>query len=179
MGSGIKAIGGYLPLLRLDRKLAARELAWSGLGMPRAGFRAVADWDEDSLTLAVEAARGLASPAPAAFRFASTSAYFTDRAQSGIAVDALALPRSTRATDLANSRRAGTSALLDALLSGSDEIIAAGEKRPTQPGSAAQLAYGDGAAAVRTGGAESPARLVGHASLTHDLVDHYLSLIHI
>ena len=178
MGSGIKAIGGYLPLLRLDRKLAARELAWSGLGMPRAGFRAVADWDEDSLTLAVEAARGLADTAPAAFRFASTSAYFTDRAQSGIAVDALALPRSTRATDLANSRRAGTSALLDALLSGGDEIIAVGEKRPTQPGSAAQLAYGDGAAAARTGGAESPARLVGHASLTHDLVDRYTSRDH-
>jgi hydroxymethylglutaryl-CoA synthase len=56
MQFGIAAIGGYLPLLRLDRKIAAKELAWSGLGMPRAGFRTVADWDEDSLTMAVESA---------------------------------------------------------------------------------------------------------------------------
>ena len=27
-------------MLRLDRKLAAKELAWSGLAMPRSGFRA-------------------------------------------------------------------------------------------------------------------------------------------
>lgn len=178
MGHGITAIGGYLPLLRLDRKTAARELAWSGLPMPRAGTRAVAGWDEDALTMAVESARGLVGDAaPSALRFASTSAYFTDRAQSAIALDALALPRTTRCTDAANSRRAGTSALLDALLGGRDEIVAAGEKRFTQPGSAAQLAFGDGAAAVRTG-ADAAARLVGHASVTHDLVDRYSSQEH-
>lgn len=175
---GIAALGGYVPLLRLDRKAAARELAWSGLAMPRAGMRAVADWDEDALTMAVEAARPLCGgKAPEALRFASTSAYFTDRAQSGIALDALALPRTVRTSDAANSRRAGTSALLDALLAARDEIVTAGEARPTQPGSAAQLAFGDGAAAVRTG-AGAPARLVGHASLSHDLVDRYASREH-
>ena len=178
MAFGIAAIGGYLPLLRLDRKAAARELAWSGLAMPRAGNRAVAGWDEDPLTMAVEAARGLcAGDAPAALRFASTSAYFTDRAQSAIALDALALPRSVRTSDAANSRRAATSALLDALLGRQDEVIASSEARPTQPGSSAHLAFGDGAAAVRTGAA-APARLIGHASLTHDLVDRYASREH-
>jgi len=175
---GIRALGGYLPLLRLDRKTASRELAWSGLPMPRTGARAVADWDEDALTMAVEAARPLCGDsAPSALRFASTSAYFTDRAQSGIALDALAMPRTVRTADAANSRRAATSALLDALLSARDEIVTAGEQRPTQPGSAAQLAFGDGAAAVRTG-PDAPARLVGHASLSHDLVDRYASRDH-
>lgn len=146
--------------------------------MPRGGMRAVADWDEDALTLAVEAARTLAGGAtPEALRFASTSAYFTDRAQSGIALDALALPRSVRTSDTANTRRAGTTALLDALLARRDEIVAAGEKRPTQPGSAAQLGFGDGAAAVRTG-ANAPARLAGFASISHDLVDRYASREH-
>lgn len=181
MPGNVVAVGGYLPLLRIERKLIAKEMAWSGLGMPRAGFRTVAGWDEDPLTMAVEAARALAAgepgSAPAAFRFASTSAYFTDRAQSGIALDALALPRTVRATDLANSRRAGTSALLDALLNGADEIVAAAEKRPTQAGSAAQAAYGDGAAAVRTG-TSGGARLIGHAALTHDIVDRYTSREH-
>ena len=177
-GFGIAVIGGYVPLLRLDRKAASRELGWSGLPMPRSGTRAVADWDEDALTMAVEAARPLCGQsAPKALRFASTSAYFTDRAQSGIALDALALPRTVRTSDAANSRRAATSALLDALLGGRDEVITAGEQRPTQPGSAAQLAFGDGAAAVRTGPG-APARLAGHASLSHDLVDRSASREH-
>lgn len=174
---GITAIGGYLPLLRLDRGAAARELGWTGLGMPRAGTRAVAGWDEDPLTMAVEAARDLVVPSPAALRFASTSAWFTDRAQSAIALDALGLPRTVRTADAANSRRAGTSALLDALIGRQAEVIAAAEKRETQAGSAAQLAYGDGAAAVRTG-ENGGARLVGHACLTHDLVDRYASRGH-
>lgn len=177
MQIGISGVGGYLPLLRVDRKTVAREFGWSGLAMPRAGTRAVAGWDEDPLTMAVEAARTLTDSAPAALRFVSTSAYFTDRAQSAIALDALALPRSVRTSDLANSRRAGVSALLDALLAGSEELIVAAEKRPTQAGSVAQLGYGDGAAAVRLakGGA---ARMAGHASLTHDLVDRYTSRDH-
>lgn len=175
---GIAALGGYVPLLRLDRKTAARELAWSGLPMPRSGTRAVADWDEDAFTMAVEAARPLCGmSAPDALRFASTSAYFTDRAQSGMALDALALPRTVRTSDAANSRRAATSALLEALLGGRDEIVTAGERRPTQAGSAAQLAFGDGAAAVRTG-AGAPVRLAGYASLSHDLVDRYASREH-
>lgn len=178
MSSGISAIGAYLPQLRLDRRAISRELAWSGLPMPRTGMRAVADWDEDALTMAVEAARPLCgAQAPDALRFASTSAYFTDRAQSGIALDALALPCTVRTSDAANARRAATSALLDALLSGRDEIVTAGEQRPTQPGGATQLAFGDGAAAVRTGPG-APARLAGHASLSHDLVDRYASREH-
>lgn len=176
---GITSLNGYVPLLRLDRKAAARELAWSGLGMPKAGRRAVAGWDEDALTMAAEAARGLgeSKDAPDALRFASTSAYFTDRAQSAIALDALGLPRSVRTSDTANCRRAATSALTDSLLAGRNEIIIAGEKRPTQPGSAAQLAFGDGAVAVRTG-ENAVARLVGHASITYDLVDRYASTDH-
>lgn len=177
MQIGITAVGAYLPALRVDRKAIAAEYAWSGLGMPRAGFRALAGWDEDTLTMAVEAARGIIQPAPAALRLASTSAYYTDRAQSAIALDALALPRSVRTCDLANSRRAGTTALLDALLGTNAEVVVASEKRLTEAGSAAQLGYGDGAAAVRVG-AEGGAVLVGHASLTHDLVDRYTSRDH-
>ncbi len=174
---GIAAIGGYLPLLRLDRKIAAKELAWSGLGMPRAGFRAVADWDEDSLTMAVEAARGLTATSPVALRFASTSAYFTDRSQAALMLDALALPQSVRSADYANSRRAGTTALLDALLSGRTELVAAAEKRDAQVGSAAHFGQGDGGAAVLVAD-NGAARLLGHACLTRDLVDRYTSRDH-
>lgn len=177
MSGSLISLGGYLPLLRADRKALARELAWSGLGMPRAGHRALAGWDEDPVTMAVEAARDVVSAAPSALRFASTSATFTDRLQAGIVIDALALPRTVRTADLANSRRSGTTALLDALLNGASEVVVAAEKRATQAGSAAQLAYGDGAAAVLTG-REGGARLAGHASISHDLVDRYASREH-
>lgn len=179
MNACITSIGGYLPLLRLDRAATARELGWTGLSLPRRGMRTVAGWDEDALTMAVEAARELAGDGtPSALRFASTSAYFTDRAQSAIMTDALALPADIRTTDIANSRRAATSALLDALLAGRDEIVAASEKRDTQPGNASQLGFGDGAAAVRTSRSGDGARLIGHASLTHDFVDRYASRDH-
>lgn len=182
----ISEIGGYLPNLRLDRKAAARQLAWSGLPMLRKGTRCVAGWDEDPVTMAVEAARGLSAEAIEVLRFASTSAYFTDRSQAGIMLDALSLPRNVRTMDAANMRRAGTTALLDALLSaglatglsGGSQIVAAAEKRPTQAGSPAQLAYGDGAAAVMTAGEDGAAQLVGYASLSHDLVDRYSSRDH-
>ena len=177
MPFGIAAISGYLPQLRLDRKLAAKELSWSGLPVPRAGFRSVANWDEDPVTLALEAARAISAMPFQALRFASTSAYFTDRAQAGLLVDALALAPSTRTSDLAGSRRAGTTALLDALLGNSAELVVAAEKRPTQAGSPAQFAYGDGAAAIRTG-ENGAAQLVGHACISRDLVDRYTSRDH-
>ena len=141
-------------------------------------MRSVAGWDEDALTMAVEGARLLvADSPPEALRFTSTSAYFTDRAQAGIMLDMLALPRHVRTGDVTNSRRAGTSALLEALLGGRDEIIAAAEKRETVPGNASNFGFGDGAAAVRTS-LDGGARLLGHATITHDLVDRYASREH-
>ena len=168
----ISEIGGYLPMLRLDRAAAAGALRFAGLGGRGAGRRAVAGWDEDALTLAVEAARGL-TPA-ARFVFASTSAPFFDRSQATLAASALGLPETIRTNDVSGSRRCAVSALLDALLGSGDAIVAAGEKRPTRPGSAQQLSYGDGGAAVRLGDTGG-AKLIAHASVSHDLLDSYTS----
>jgi 3-hydroxy-3-methylglutaryl CoA synthase len=143
----VSAVGCYLPLVRLDRKAAASALRWTGLGGPRSGRRAVAGWDEDALTLAVEAARAAGGIADQVI-FASTSAYFTERSQAGLLVEALALPEGTQAFDVANSRRCGVSALLQALRSDRRRLVVAGERRPTKAGSAAQLSFGDGAAAA-------------------------------
>ncbi len=40
----VRRVGGYLPLLRLDRKAANAALKWSGLVGPRDGKRAVGGW---------------------------------------------------------------------------------------------------------------------------------------
>jgi len=95
----ISEIGGYLPMLRLDRGAAAKALRFAGLGGRVAGRRTVAGWDEDALTLAVEAARGMATPDRLVF--ASTSAPFFDRSQATLAASALGLPATVRTNDVA------------------------------------------------------------------------------
>jgi 3-hydroxy-3-methylglutaryl CoA synthase/uncharacterized OB-fold protein len=181
-GMIVKRMGAYLPLLRLRRRAAADALHWSGLGGGHKGYRSVAAWDEDAVSFAVEAARLAKAPDadPPALVFASTSAPFLERSHAGIVVDALALPRTTRSVDVANSRRCAVSMLAIALSgsSGEDILIAAGERRPTAPGGALQLAWGDAGAAILVGEGPGGARLLGAASLTHDFADVYASREH-
>ncbi|WP_417725652.1 OB-fold domain-containing protein [Salipiger sp.] len=170
--TSLKSAAGYLPMLRFDRKVARKELRWSGLGGSGRGLRAVAGWDEDPVTMSVEAARGvLGGDAPDAVVFASTSAPFTDRSQAGIVVDALHLPSGVMTQDVANTRRAAVTALLRALRGGGTDLIAAGEKRAAAPGTGPHLNWGDGAGAVLTGPGPGVARLLGAASLHADLLD--------
>lgn len=170
----LSAIGGYLPLLRFDRTAATRALRFAGLGGRGAGLRALAGWDEDALTLAVEAARPLATSIPDRFVFASTSAAFFDRSQAVLAGEALGLPPTVRTSDVGGTRRCAVSALLDALLGSGDTIVAAGETRVARAGSAQHTGFGDGGVAVRIG-SSGGARLIGHASIARDLLDFYSS----
>ena len=61
---GIAAWGAYAPRLRLSRKAAATANAWVApnlMGKAK-GERAMANWDEDALTMAVEAGRDALGP---------------------------------------------------------------------------------------------------------------------
>jgi hydroxymethylglutaryl-CoA synthase len=109
--------------------------------------------------------------------FASTSAPFHDRLQATLVVDALAAPAETRARDVSGSRRCAVSALLDALLAPGSTLVAAGERRPGRAGSPLHVSQGDGGAAALVA-EEGAARLLGWASLSHDLVDIYASREH-
>ncbi len=173
----IARVGAYLPLLRLDRASAASALRWSGTGGPRKGTRAVAGWDEDAVTLAVEAGRLAVDGGVQDVIFASTSAPFYERAHAPLVIHALSLAETTRSTDVAGSRRAATSAILSAFEGHRSTLVVAGDARPTQVGSAAQLAFGDGGAAVMVGD-EGAARYLGGASISHDLIDTYSSREH-
>jgi 3-hydroxy-3-methylglutaryl CoA synthase/uncharacterized OB-fold protein len=175
----VKSIGGYLPLLRLSRASAVSALKWSGLSGLRDGRRAVAGWDEDALTMAVEAGRIALSDSapPSGVIFASTSAHFFERPQAPLMAAALGLSEDLRSNDCAGSRRCGVSALLQALDGRGDWLVAVGEKRPTKAGSATQLAYGDGAAACLVSD-EGSARLLAARGFTRDFVDVYASREH-
>jgi 3-hydroxy-3-methylglutaryl CoA synthase len=91
---GIHAFGGYVPRLRLQRRAIAEANAWFNpaiRGLAK-GERAICNWDEDSLTMGVEAARDCltparldaGAPAVAAVTFASTTLPFGDRQNAGI-----------------------------------------------------------------------------------------------
>jgi len=184
MPIGILSFGAYLPRLRLQRKAIADTNGWfnAALKGQAKGERAMANWDEDAVTMAVEAARDAMAETKrediAVVRFASTTFPFLDRLNAGIVSEALSLGSGVRAFDLAASQRGGTSALLDALTGTATTLVVAADKRPSHAASPYEMTSGDGAAALVVGEGEAVARLIGHASRTADFVDHYRSEEH-
>jgi 3-hydroxy-3-methylglutaryl CoA synthase len=189
MTTGILAVGAYIPQSRLSRQAMVEANAWFNPGLRglSQGERAMANWDEDAVTMAVEAARdcliGLDRAAIGAAYMASTSYPFLERQNSGIVADALGLASRLQAMDVAGSQRAGTSALIagfKAARGGETVLVAAADKRPTKSASTQELTYGDGAAALLLGeagqGVELIAELLGAHSETVDFIDHYRSL---
>ena len=181
--TGILAFGGYVPRLRLQRRAIALANAWLapalvGLGK---GERAIANWDEDALTMAVEAARDCLArrgrEGISHLFLASTTFPFQDRQNAGIVAEALRLAGAAGTLDLAGSQRAGTSALITACEiargRGGPVLVASGEKRRTRAASPLELTSGDAAAALLVGEGEGVAKLLGHATYSTDFVDHY------
>lgn len=182
MTSGVLAWGAYLPRRRLARRAIAEALAWRSAPGARAGegTRTAVNWDEDAITLAVEAARLALGPAPGgevpSLALASTTLPFADRSNAGVVAEALGLEATLVTQDATGSQRAGTSALLAALRAAADgrpALVIASDRRRAEAGSAEEAAYGDGAAAVLVGGGPLAAEFVGGTSLAVDFVDHY------
>ena len=183
---GIKACGAYLPRSRLERAAIAAATGWaSGMrGGKAAGRRSVGNWDEDALTMAVEAARdcltGVDRASLGALAFASTTFPFDDRSNSGVVASALDLAETVRSADAAGTQRAGTTALGDMLARAragdGDALLVASDRRRTRPASAQEIAYGDGAAALLLGqGPGVLAEFIAGDSITADFVDHHRS----
>lgn len=175
---GILSVGAYLPRLRLDRKAVAAGHKWMAPGLRglAQGARAMANWDEDAVTMAVEAGRGALAGQAArvdALTLASTTLPFADRLNSAIVAGAIDLPRNTAAADAGGGLRAGTSALLRALRGDATELVIGAERRIPRPASAAELNAGDGAAAILVGEGAPIALLRGAASATADFIDHF------
>lgn len=181
MTRGVAGWGVYVPRRRIPRHAIADALVWRqppGTRKP-AGERSYAAWDEDAITLAVEAARdALGGDERSRIRnltLASTTLPFADRSNAGLVAAALNLGARVGTEDTTGSQRAATSALISALeRSGADgHVVVASERRRTQPGSSEELAYGDGAAAVLVATDGVVAQYLGACSEAVDFVDHY------
>ena len=180
--SGILSYGAYIPRLRLQRSAIFAANAWFAAGLKglAMGERAIANWDEDSVTMAVEAARdcltGFDRGTVTALSLASTTHPFADRLNSGIVKEALTLSDSISALDVAGSQRAGTSSLIQALnagVNGGTQLCVASELRKARPASEGERVQGDAAAAILVGTGDPIARFIGSHSVTLDFVDHF------
>ena len=180
---GIISAGAYVPRSRLQRRAVADAHAWfaPGLRGSAKGERAMANWDEDAITMAVEAGRdclnGLERGRVSRVVLASTSHPNADRQNAGIVKEALNLSDEVAALDVSGSQRAATSALLDALYSakgGAGEVLClAAEKRRAQPASELEFTTGDAAAALLVGEGAVTAEFLGGHSVSIDFVDHF------
>ena len=182
MTFGILDFGAYVPRRRLQRSAIHAANGWfaGGLTGLAKGERAVAHWDEDPITMAVEAARGCLGDRDRAkidaVLLASTSHPFADRQNAGVVKEALNLLDAVGSSDVGGGLRAGTSSLLGALLQpGRTSLCLAAEKRMAAPASEHEMMFGDAAAAILVGEGESIATLIGHRSVTTDFVDHFRS----
>jgi hydroxymethylglutaryl-CoA synthase len=180
---GITAFGGYVPRLRLNRQVVVDANAWfnPGLRSLAKGERAFCNWDEDSLTMAIEAARDCMADRDrkdiAALFVASTTLPFSDRQNATIAATALNLDENLNSLDITSSQRAGTSGLLTSLKAQQGRtgtaLFIATEKRAARSASEQELHYGDGAAAFALGSSDVIAEFLAAKTIAVDFVDHF------
>src|SRR3990172_6508630 len=118
---GITSYGGYIPRPRLSRGTIFQNIGWlsPAIGALAKGEKSVCNWDEDSVTMAVAAARdtllGKDKRAVDALYLASTTLPFVDRLNSGIVATALNLRESIGTADFTACQRASTSAPISGL----------------------------------------------------------------
>jgi 3-hydroxy-3-methylglutaryl CoA synthase len=176
---GISSFGAYVPRLRIDRALIAEAHRWAmpGLRAAAKGSRAFTSWDEDSITMAVEAARdAVGSKGPAhlrAIRLASTTLPYADLQNAAIVAGAIGAPSNIASSDASGSQRAGTSALLQALRGTEATLVIASDNPAAKPASVQELGFGAAAAAFVVSSEAVAARLIGSASITEVFVDHF------
>lgn len=179
---GITGYGAYVPKYRMDRSVVLQQMGWFARGMAK-GEKAVANHDEDAVTMAHAAARaalaGADLSAVEAFHLASLSLPYKVRQNAVIVAEALSLGAKLRAADYTSSSLCGATALLaalDAVGAGSvrQAVACASDARRAKPASAQDYLWGDAAAAVRVGKDDVIASFLGAGSLARDFIDKYM-----
>lgn len=181
---GICSYGGYVPRYRMDRMMIYDAMGWLNPATitNARGEKAVANFDEDSITMAVAAGidclRGQDRNDVDGIYFASTTMPFKERQNAGIVSSALSLGDQIRTADFSGGLKCSTAALLAALeaveaKSVKNMIACAAECRLGKPASPQEMIFGDAAAAFLVGGENVIAEFKGSFSTSFDFVDHF------
>jgi len=168
---GIESYGVYVPLWRLDLK---------SVGGGQKGERAIANFDEDSLTMGVAAGinclRGIDRSTIDGLFFATTTSPYKEKQASVTIAAALDLREDIVTADFANSFSAGTTAIRAAVDTVKAEtakkiLVITADMRPAMPGSEFEGAFGDGAAAFIVGADNVLAEIKDNYANTWDIID--------
>ena len=172
---GIVSMGVHIPIYRLSRDEIAR--AWGTRG--GGGEKAVAGYDEDSITMAVAAALDCMKPnkPPAdGLFFATTTSPYREKLAATVIASAVDLPRECRTADFTDSLRAATIAMnsaIDSVRSGAAKniIVTASDRRLGAAHSRYEQDLGDGAAALIIGEDNIIASIDGSHSIFNEIFD--------
>ena len=171
--AGIVSYGTYVPTYRLPREVMAKEWGIPSLG----GERSVANFDEDSLTLAVNAAidaLGERNPQSlAGVFFASTTSPYREKQAAVTVATVLDANPEIRTMDFTDTLRAGTSALLTALdlvVPGKSILVCSGDSRMGEPDSQQEQNYGDAGGAILVGTENVLAEVVGTYTVSQEFL---------
>jgi hydroxymethylglutaryl-CoA synthase len=174
--AGILRYGAYIPYFRL----AGSEIdeAWPGRGSR--GEKAVANHDEDSITLAVEAARdcldGWDRSRIDGLFFVSTTSPYREKQGASLIASVLGLRADILTADFAQCLRAGTTALevakacTQAGRAGSI-LVTFADTRTVHPAAPQEPWLGDGAAAFLIGQGRCGVEWQSFASVSNEMMD--------
>jgi hydroxymethylglutaryl-CoA synthase len=174
---GITSYGVHVPMLRLQFAAISGASRKAGSG---GGERAVAYFDEDSVTMAVAACmnclEGIDRASIDGVLFASTTYPYKEKQAASVVAKALDLRRDVLTADFGDSIRAGTTALraaTDAVKAGSAQrvLVVASDCRVAAPRSAHERAFGDGAAAFLVADRDVAAGLEHHHFISDEIID--------
>jgi 3-hydroxy-3-methylglutaryl CoA synthase len=154
------------------------------IGEPAApGERAVANYDEDSVSMGVEASldclSGFSVGDVGNVYFASTTAPYREKLSASTVAATLDIPANARTMDFSGSLRAGSGALLagfDAVTAGAGRVlVACSDCRLGAPQSQWEQTCGDGAAAFLLGDGLVVATLEGSRSASAEILSQWRS----
>lgn len=169
--AGIISFGAYIPRYRLGKETA-------GWGLPIE--KPVANFDEDSITMAVAAGmdciNGSDRNAVDALHFATTTSPYIEKQGAATVAAAIDLRRNILTNDVTNSLRAGSLAMrsaLDSIAAGTAKqvMVTAADCRTGMPGSEFDQTSGDGAAALLLGDSGAIANVVDSYSVSDEVLD--------
>ncbi|MCX5992298.1 MAG: OB-fold domain-containing protein [Chloroflexi bacterium] len=171
---GITSYGAYIPWNRMKREDCVK--AWGGFAMP--GERAVAYYDEDSVSMAVEAGMdcltGVDPKKVDGLFFATTTSPYKEKQCSALMAVPLDLRADIRTADVTTSLRAGTTAMalaFDTIRAGSANsvLVIAADMRVGAPAGMGEQQMGDGSAALLLGDQNVIAEILGVYSISDEL----------
>lgn len=168
---GIKSYGAYVPRYRLGQETA---------GWGSSAEKAVANFDEDSVTMAVAAGRhclaGIDPQTVDGLIFATTTPPYIEKQCASIIATALDLRRDIMTADVTGVLRAGTTAMkmaMDSVNGGSAKqvLVVASDTRLATPRGDMERNLGDGAAALLIGQDGVVASIEGIHSVSENMLD--------